>query len=120
MTMGLGQQGRTFLPYLRGISPKHLRLGNLYINPLEPTGRSETERWEFMEDDDHEAYEKAIGKWLWEPEEPERPFSVEFEAGKARSMGFNVTELLNLNGSKAADSLIRIQGQSGRRIQIKK
>ncbi|KAF3043267.1 hypothetical protein E8E12_010202 [Didymella heteroderae] len=115
-----GLQKRTFLPYLRGVYPEDLRLGSLYINPLEPTDGLASLRWEFMGDeDDQEIYEKAISKWTRKRPEIDRPFAIEFEASKARSLGFKFTDLLGLNRTKAKESLVKIQGQSGRRVKIK-
>lgn len=121
-TMALeGLQKRTFLPYLRGVYPEDLRLGSLYINPLEPTDGLASLRWEFMGDeDDQDIYEKAISKWTRRRPEIDRPFAIEFEASKARSLGFNFTDFLGLNGTKSKESLVKIQGQSGRRVKIKK
>lgn len=116
-----GLQKRTFLPYLRGIYPEDLRLGSLYINPLEPTDGLSSLRWEFMGDeDDQDIYEQAIRKWTRRRPEIDRPFAIEFEASKARSLGFNFTEFLGLNGMRSKESLVKIQGQSGRRVRIKK
>jgi hypothetical protein len=41
------KQKRTFLPYQRGIHPEALRLGSLYINPLEPTDGFASRRFEY-------------------------------------------------------------------------
>ncbi|KAJ4990032.1 hypothetical protein SVAN01_04495 [Stagonosporopsis vannaccii] len=115
-----GLQKRTFLPYLRGVYPEDLRLGSLYINPLEPTDGLSSLRWEFMRDEeDQDVYEQAVSKWTRKRPEIDQPFAIEFEASKARSLGFNFTEFLGFNSTKTKDSMVKIQGQSGRRIKIK-
>ncbi|KAH6615351.1 hypothetical protein C7974DRAFT_64595 [Boeremia exigua] len=115
-----GLQKRTFLPYLRGVFPEELRLGSLYINPLEPTDGLASLRWEFMGDeDDQDVYEKVVSKWTRKRAEIDQPFSIEFEASKARSLGFNFTDFLGLNATKTKESMVKIHGQSGRRMKIK-
>lgn len=116
-----GVQKKTFLPYLRGILPEELRLGSLYINPLDPVDDLASRRWEYMEDEeDQTKYEEAVKKWTRRRPETDEPFSIEFEASKARSLGFSFTEFLNLSGAKTEDSLVKIEGKSGRRVRIKK
>jgi hypothetical protein len=43
------RQYRTFLPYLRGIDPEALRIGSLYLNPLNPDDGLEDKRFEFLQ-----------------------------------------------------------------------
>ena len=44
------QQKRSFLPYERGINPEDLRLGSLYLNPLDPDDGLESKRFEYQEE----------------------------------------------------------------------
>ncbi|KAJ4347612.1 hypothetical protein N0V95_005258 [Ascochyta clinopodiicola] len=115
-----GIQKRTFLPYLRGVPPEDLRLGSLYMNPLEPNDGLSSLRWEFMRDEeDQDIYDKAVSKWTRKRPEIDQPFSIKFEASKARSLGFSFTDFVNFKGEKNKESLVEIQGLSGRRIKIK-
>jgi hypothetical protein len=45
-----GQQKRTFLTYERAVLPEDLRLGSLYLNPLEPVDGLERDRFEYREE----------------------------------------------------------------------
>jgi hypothetical protein len=45
-----GEEKRTFLPYSRGIQPKDLRVGSLYIDPVNPVGGVEDQRFEYREE----------------------------------------------------------------------
>jgi hypothetical protein len=44
------EQKRTFLPYQRGIDPEALKLGSLYLNPLDPVDGLESTRFEYREE----------------------------------------------------------------------
>ena len=115
-----GEQKRTYLPYLRGIPPEDLRLGSLYINPLEPNNGLASRRWEFMKDeDDQEEYDKQVKQWTRKRPEIDEPFSMNFEASKAKSLGFTFTDLFDFKGEKNKSDRITIKGASSRRITIK-
>jgi hypothetical protein len=115
-----GVQKRTFLPYLRGVPPEDLRLGSLYLNPLEPNDGLASLRWEFMKDgEDQGVYDKAVSKWTRTRAEVDHPFSIKFEASKARSLGFSFTDIVNVSGERKKESLVEINGLSGRRVRIK-
>ena len=46
MALG-GRQKRTFLPYETAVLPEDLRLGSLYLNPLEPVNGLARDRFEY-------------------------------------------------------------------------
>ena len=113
-------QKRTFLPYLRGIPSRALRLGSLYMNPLAPMDTLASLSFRFMGTEKNQSvYEAAVGKWTWdELGDIDRPFAMEFEATKARSLGIGFTDFLSGNKTTSDRTLVKIQGESGRRMQI--
>jgi len=44
------KEKRSFLPYSRGVDPEALRLGSLYLNPLDPEDGLESKRFEYQEE----------------------------------------------------------------------
>jgi hypothetical protein len=46
---GAGEEKRTFLPYSRGIPVKDLRVGSLFLDPVNPVGGDERKRFEYRE-----------------------------------------------------------------------
>lgn len=114
------QQKRTFLPYERGIPPEDLRLGSLYINPLEPTDGLDSERFEYREDIERQTeYDAHIKQWT-RKEEIDVPFSIQFESSQASSVGLSFSEWLGVKGERDKAKLATLQGASGRRVKIRK
>ncbi|KAF2749761.1 hypothetical protein M011DRAFT_465427 [Sporormia fimetaria CBS 119925] len=117
--MQLPAQKRTFLPYLRGVPPEALRLGSLYMNPLEPSDGLASKRFEFRRDiEDQDDYEKLVKKWTWK-EERDCPFSIEFETSQGGSLGVSFSDFVRLHGERSRSVLVTIQGESGRRLKIR-
>jgi hypothetical protein len=132
-------QKRTFLPYLRGVACEALRLGSLYINPLEPDDGLASKRFEFRTEyvklfprsdpsisrevltccsiEDQNEYEKLVRKRT--REQKDHPFSIEFETSQAKSLGVSFSDVLTVAGERNKATLVRIQGESGRRLKIK-
>ncbi|KAF2642729.1 hypothetical protein P280DRAFT_506088 [Massarina eburnea CBS 473.64] len=112
-------QKRTFLPYERSILPEDLRLGNLYINPLDPTDGLDTTRFEYREDLGQEAYELHVRQWT-RKEENDVPFSVRFERAQAASANISFSEWATVGTKRDKATHACLQGASGRRVKIKK
>ncbi|KAF2417677.1 hypothetical protein EJ08DRAFT_684027 [Tothia fuscella] len=114
------QQSRTFLPYSDGIEPEALRIGGLYLNPLDPHIGLESQRFEYREDLGPDEYESNIRKYAWKERRDDRGFSLDFELSNSNSMGVNFSEWLKFNGEHNKTSKATLVGKSGRRLQIRK
>ncbi|KAF2194089.1 hypothetical protein K469DRAFT_709596 [Zopfia rhizophila CBS 207.26] len=113
------QQKRTFLPYLRGVTPEALRLGSLYLNPLEPNDGLASKRFEYRRDiEDQREYEIYVKKWTWK-EESDRPFSIDFETSQSGSLGMSFSEWLSVKGERNKATMVTLEGESGRRLKIR-
>ena len=111
---------RTFLPYMRGIIPEALRLGSLYLNPLEPDEGLASQRFEYMQDEqDQDTYEEVVKKWTWKRPEINRPFSMHFEHLTSASMGLSFADFLNLGGQPSKAEFCVVEGESGRCVKIR-
>ncbi|KAF1956977.1 hypothetical protein CC80DRAFT_52932 [Byssothecium circinans] len=116
----LGQQKRTFLPYERGILPEDLRLGSLYINPLDPTDGLDSTRFEYRDDiEDQEEYESHIRQWT-RKEEKDVPFSIEFEKSQVASANISFTHWMKAGKNRDQSTHVTLEGASGRRMKIKR
>jgi hypothetical protein len=130
-------QTKTFLPYLRGIPPEALRIGSLYLNPLEPSDGLASKRFEFRREyiltfrqhwstyrtdsisiEDENDYETQLKGWIWKPEPDPKP-KIEFEAVKGESMGLQITDLIAAKGGRNKDLMVRIEGKSARRLKLR-
>ncbi|KAG4433272.1 hypothetical protein IFR05_011242 [Cadophora sp. M221] len=114
------QQKRSFLPYTRGINPEDLRLGSLYLNPLDPDDGLESKRFEYQEDLDQEEYEKHVQKWIRREQKDERGCSLDFEMSKDTSLALKFSDLVKAEGSANSTVTATLEGKSGRRLKIKK
>ncbi|KAH6702883.1 hypothetical protein BKA61DRAFT_198094 [Leptodontidium sp. MPI-SDFR-AT-0119] len=114
------QQKRSFLPYSRGINPEDLRLGSLYLNPLDPDDGLESKRFEYQEDLDQDEYEKHVQKWIRREQNDERGCSLDFEVSKDTSLALKFSDLLKAEGNANSTVAATLEGRSGRRLKIKK
>ena len=74
-----------------------------------------------MKDEDDQAkYEDAVARWTRGRVENDAPFAVQFESKVAKSWDFSFMNPINFNGGKKDSIWVSIQGQSGRRITLKK
>merc|ERR1711881_355172 len=111
--------GRTFLPYLRGIDPEALRIGSLYLNPLNPDDGLEDKRFEFGQGIEQEEYEKAIKRYSWKEQTDDRGVSLEFAISKETAAGFHFSEWLHLEGEASGRVAAVLEGQKGRRLKLR-
>jgi len=114
------KEKRSFLPYSRGINPEALKLGSLYLNPLDPDDGLESKRFEYQEDLDQAEYEERIKPWIWKEQKDERGFRLDFQMSKDNSMALKLSDIVKAEAS--ADSTVSavLEGKSGRRLKIKK
>merc|ERR1711939_318467 len=113
------RQYRTFLPYLRGIDPEALRIGSLYLNPLNPDDGLEDKRFEFGQGIEQEEYEKAIKRYSWKEQTDDRGVSLEFAISKETAAGFHFSEWLHLEGESSGRVAAVLEGQKGRRLKLR-
>jgi len=132
------QQKRSFLPYTRGINPEDLRLGSLYLNPLDPDDGLESKRFEYQEEQvepstmseriianhenslEQEEYEEHVSKWIRREQKDERGCSLDFELSKDTSLALKFSDLMKAEGNANSTVTATLEGKSGRRLKIKK
>lgn len=114
------QQKRTFLPYSRGINPEDLRLGSLYLNPLDPDDGLESKRFEYKEDLEQDDYEEHVKKWTRKEQKDEGGCSLDFELSKDTSVALKFSDVLKAEASANSTITATLKGESGRRLKIKK
>ncbi|KAH7336624.1 hypothetical protein BKA65DRAFT_553262 [Rhexocercosporidium sp. MPI-PUGE-AT-0058] len=114
------QQKRSFLPYTRGINPEDLRLGSLYLNPLDPDDGLESKRFEYQEDLEQEEYEAHVQKWIRREQKDERGCSLDFEISKETLLALNFSDWVKAEGNAHSTVTATLEGKSGRRLKIKK
>ncbi|CZT52392.1 uncharacterized protein RSE6_13725 [Rhynchosporium secalis] len=114
------QQKRSFLPYERGINLEDLRLGSLYLNPLDPDDGLERKRFEYQEDLEQEEYEAHIQKYIRREQKDEKGCSIDFVISKDSSLGVKFSDLIKAEGSANSTITATLEGKSGRRLKIKK
>ncbi|KAJ4297942.1 hypothetical protein N0V90_005841 [Kalmusia sp. IMI 367209] len=116
-----GQQKRTFLTYERGILPEDLRLGSLYINPLEPTDGLDSTRYEYRDDiEDQADYETHIRKYTRREELDAKGFSVQFQRSKLKSADISFASFIGLGANRENATTVTLSGTSGRRVKIRR
>ncbi|KAL5384340.1 hypothetical protein DPSP01_005487 [Paraphaeosphaeria sporulosa] len=118
MALG-GRQKRTFLPYETAVLPEDLRLGSLYLNPLEPVNGLARDRFEYRRDlVEQSDYETHISNFTRKAKAV-KGYSHGFQRSHMNSAGLSFTSFLGL-GSKRENSVhITLTGTSGRRVQIR-
>jgi len=114
------QQKRSFLPYSRGINPEDLRLGSLYLNPLDPDDGLESKRFEYQEDLEQDEYEERIKPWIRKEQKDERGCSLDFQMSRDTSMALKFSDMLKAEASADSTVTATLSGKSGRRLKIKK
>jgi hypothetical protein len=114
------KEKRSFLPYSRGVDPEALRLGSLYLNPLDPEDGLESKRFEYQEDLDQAEYEERIKPWIWKEQKDERGFSLDFQVTKDNSMGLKLSDIVKGEANAGSTVSAVLEGKSGRRLKIKK
>ncbi|KAL2063778.1 hypothetical protein VTL71DRAFT_5583 [Oculimacula yallundae] len=114
------QQKRSFLPYERGINPEDLRLGSLYLNPLDPDDGLERKRFEYQEELEQDEYEKHIHNWIRREQKDENGCSIDFVISQDSSLGVKFSDLIKAEGNSASTITATLEGKSGRRLKIKK
>ncbi|KAF4628822.1 hypothetical protein G7Y89_g9326 [Cudoniella acicularis] len=114
------QQKSTFLPYTRGINPEDLRLGSLYLNPLDPDDGLESKRFEYREDlVEQDEYEKHVMKWC-RREQIERDCKLDFSLSKDTSLALKFSDFIKAEGNANSTVAATLEGKSGRRMKIRK
>ncbi|KAL5444399.1 hypothetical protein PMIN06_008410 [Paraphaeosphaeria minitans] len=118
MALG-GQQKRRFLPYETPVLPEDLRLGSLYLNPLEPVDGLARDRFEYREDlVEQSEYDTHISNFT-RREVVVKGYAHQFQRSHMSSAGLSFTSFLGL-GSKRENSVqITLTGTSGRRVRIR-
>jgi len=114
------QEKRSFLPYSRGINPEDLRLGSLYLNPLDPDDGLESKRFEYQEDLDQDEYEERIKPWIRREQKDEIGFSLDFQLSRDTSMALKFSDFVKAEASSDSTVTATLEGKSGRRLKIKK
>jgi len=113
------QQKRSFLPYSRGINPGDLRLGSLFLNPLDPDDGLESKRFEYQPSLKQEEYDEHVAPWLRDEQLDERGFRLEFQITSNTSLALQFSDLLKAEGSGHSTTTATLIGASGRRLKIK-
>merc|ERR1712093_214361 len=106
--------------HTRGINPEDLRLGSLYLNPLDPDDGLESKRFEYQEDLEQEEYEEHVSKWIRREQKDERGCSLDFELSKDTSLALKFSDLMKAEGNANSTVTATLEGKSGRRLKIKK
>jgi len=114
------QQKRSFLPYSRGINPENLRLGGLYLNPLDPDDGLESKRFEYREDLDQTKYEEHIKTWIQKEQKDERGCSLDFQLTRDTSLALIFSDLVKAEAGANSTVGATLEGLSGRRLKINK
>lgn len=114
-------QIHSFLPYERGLSPRDIRIGSLFLNIFNIEESKERERFEYRQDLESQAeYEKAIVPWSTEPQIDARGYGINFELSKETSMNVKFSEWIKAEGGADGKITATLEGDSGRRLRIKK
>lgn len=113
------QQKRSFLPYSRGINPADLRLGSLYLNPLDPDDGLESKRFEYQQNLKQKEYNKHIAPWLRDEQKDERGFRLDFQVTKHTSLAVQFSDFIKAEGSAHSTIAATLAGKSGRRLKIR-
>ncbi|TLD34854.1 hypothetical protein E2P81_ATG05019 [Venturia nashicola] len=114
-------QIHSFLPYERGLSPRDIRIGSLFLNIFNIEESKERERFEYRQDlTSQSEYEKAIEPWSTEPQIDSRGYGINFELSKETSMNVKFSEWIKAEGGVDGKITATLEGDSGRRLRIKK
>jgi hypothetical protein len=113
------RQYRTFLPYLRGLDPEALRIGSLYLNPLNPDDGLEDKRFEFLQGIEQEDYEQELKRYSWKEQSDSLGVSLEFAISKETAAGFHFSEWLHLDSESSTRVTAVLEGKKGRRLKLR-
>jgi hypothetical protein len=114
-------QIHSFLPYERGISPRDIRIGSLFLNIFNIEESKERERFEYRQDLKTQAeYEKSIEEWSTEPQIDARSYGIKFELSQETSMSVKFSEWIKAEGGADGKVTAILEGTSGRRLRIKR